>query len=306
MIPDELLLLQNGNQVGPFPKSAIQGMLESGSVLPSDIAWGQGMADWATLESLFPGVGPSVAPSHPLGQSVPTTVPLPAQQDRGFGSLVADAFSYPFRGDGVIILVVGTIAFTIVNFLSLFSLWLTIAGWGYLMLMLQQVIHGTALGEDTVPKWPDFDGFGELAVKFIQWLLAVVICFAGAVILLAKSHGSEDGSWMVYGLLAALAGGLYFPMAILGIAMFDSVAALNPMLVVRSILRVPGHYILTLIVFVGLGLVKHLTGKLGDLPGAIGYVGIVVDEFDALWSAIFLARVLGGLYYVNRRKLGWF
>jgi hypothetical protein len=38
MIPDELLLLQNGQQVGPFPKSAIQGMLESGSVLPSDVA----------------------------------------------------------------------------------------------------------------------------------------------------------------------------------------------------------------------------------------------------------------------------
>jgi hypothetical protein len=194
------------------------------------------------LGSLFLGIGPSVAPSHALGQSIPATVPPQARQDRGFGSFVADAFSYPFRGDGVIILIVGTISFTIITFPSLFSLWLTIAGWGYLMLMPQQVIHGTALGEATVPRWPDFDGFGELAVKFLQWMLAVVVCLGGAIILLAKSQGSGDRSLMVYALL-----------------------------VDRSILRVPGHHILTPVVFVGLGLVKRLTGKLGDIRGAVGY-----------------------------------
>ena len=110
----------------------------------------------------------------------------------------------------------------------------------------------------------------------------------------------------VLGMLALLAGALYLPMSLLGIAMFDSVNALHPMLVVRSILRIPGHYLLTFIVLVVLGGVKVMAGQLGDLPGALGMVGHVVDEFDGLWSAFFSARLLGGLYHLNHRRLGWF
>ncbi len=32
----------------------------------------------------------------------------------------------------------------------------------------------------------------------------------------------------------------------------------------------------------------------------------MLDHFDGLWSSIFLARVLGGRYAINRDKLGWF
>ena len=94
-----------------------------------------------------------------------------------FARFIVDALSYPFRGDGFLILGLGTILFTGLNFLGQFSIYLTIAGWGYLLLMLQQVIP-----------------------------------FAG-----------------------------------------------------------------------------HL-----------------IDELDALWSAVFVARVLGGLYLINRDRLGWF
>jgi hypothetical protein len=305
MIPDQLLLLQNGQQVGPFPRDAIQAMLESGSVTRDDYVWGEGMAEWATLGVLMPDVVPGSASSV-----APATEPAASSSTpkQGFGSFISDAFSYPFRGDGVIILILGTLVFTVLNFAGRFSWYVSIAAWGYLMLMLQSVIHGTAMGEQTVPKWPDFDGMGELAGKWFQWMVALALCMGPALFFLIRWNITEDDSLLIWVILFGFSGAVYFPMGILGVAMYDSLVALNPMLVVRSILRVPGHYVLTLLVFAGLIAVKAFTVRLSDvLPGVVGgIIGHVVDEFDELWSAIFLARVLGGLYYVNRKKLGWF
>lgn len=305
MIPDQLLLLQNGQQVGPFPRDAIQAMLESGSVTRDDYVWGEGMAEWATLGVVMPDVVPGSASSVAPASEPAESSSAPRQ---GFGSFISDAFSYPFRGDGVIILILGTLVFTVLNFAGRFSWYVAIAAWGYLMLMLQSVIHGTAMGEQTVPKWPDFDGMGELAGKWFQWMVALVLCMGPALFFLIRMGMTEDDSLLIWAVLFGILGAVYFPMGILGVAMYDSLVALNPMLVVRSILRVPGHYILTLLVFAGLIAVKAFTVSLSNaLPGIVGgIIGHVVDEFDELWSAIFLARVLGGLYYVNRKKLGWF
>jgi hypothetical protein len=308
MIPEQLLLLQNGQQVGPFPADDVRAMIESGAVSKDDFAWGEGMADWATLGTLMPAAGSMAVPI----ESTPAETVAPAGRGKGFGSFIGDAFSYPFRGDGLIILICGTIFFTLISaFRSLplagiAGVILGIAAWGYLMLMLQNVIHGTALGEDRVPSWPEFDGLGELVGKWFQWMITLALCFAPAVICLIRAETKDDESMLIWAAMLGFVGAAYFPMAILGVAMFDSLAAVNPMLVARSIIRVPGHYVLTLLVFGGLILVKMFTGQLSDLKGGLGIAGSVVDQFDSLWSALFLARVLGGLYYVNRRKLGWF
>ena len=306
MTPTSLLILQNGQEVGPFPAEAVREMLAAGSLSPQDFAWAEGMPEWVPLEALFPGVEAAVAP-------VPTTsVPQPAPviaPERSFASFVGDAFSYPFRGDGLIILLTGTVVFTGLEWVpkfGLFGLILSVGMWGYLLLMLQSVIHGTAQGEDTLPRWPSMTDKGELAEKWLQWLVTVALCFgpAFAVLKIAEANHREipESDLLLAGGLG-FAGALYFPMAALGVAMFDSLAALNPLLVFRAIFAVPAHYLLTLVVFAGLIAVQALTGELAN---AVPYLGALVDQFDALWSAFFLSRVLGGLYYVNRRKLGWF
>ncbi len=42
-----------------------------------------------------------------------------------------------------------------------------------------------------------------------------------------------------------------------------------------------------------------------ELAGVIPIAGTLIDNFDSLWSAVFLARLLGGLYALNRDKLNW-
>jgi hypothetical protein len=298
MIPSELLILQNEQQVGPFPAAAVQEMLKAGSLSPQDLAWGEGLAEWVTLESLFPL--PVTAPAPTVG------LPLSSDGPRSFGSFVADAFSYPFRGDGLIILSTGTLFFSVIEWvpkIGLLGSAFSICAWGYLLLMLQSVIHGTAQGEETLPRWPAFNGKGELVEKWFQWLIVVGFCFGPGILaeIWLPRTADDETPLLAWGLYFGGAG--YFPMAMLGVAMFDSLAALNPLLIVRAIWATPSHYLLTLMVFAGLAAVKFFTGQLSD---TIPYAGALIDQFDALWSAVFLARVLGGLYYVNRHRLGWF
>ena len=295
--PDEYLLLQNGQQMGPFPLETLRQMVEAGTIQREDFVWRDGMPDWVTLGSLLPAEANE--PSGHRGPILPDDLP----PEKGFGWYLKDAFSYPFRGDGFIILALGTILFTVLDFLGFFSLFLSAAAWGYLLLMLQQVIHSTAMGEDRLPNWPDFDGFGELFTKAIQWFVVMIVSF-GPAIFLGGAAEKEDTATLWFATLAAfVVGGIYFPMAILSVGMHDSVGGLNPLGVFQGIFRVPGQYILTLVIFFCLAALQFAAGKLSSM---IPIGGILIDKLDELWSAVFLSRILGGLYYVNRRKLSWF
>jgi len=300
--PESLFLLQDGQQVGPYPFAALQQMVESGALTRDDLVWGDGMPEWVAIETFLPepsaAIREATSPTAGPWDSVPTTT-----DERGFGWYVMDAFSYPFRGDGFLILALGTLLFTVVDFVGRFSLFINIASWGYLLLMLQQVIHGTAMGENTLPNWPDFDGFGELATKWVQWLAVIAVSFGAAAVLLGMAGAKEDPTLLIGAAAAFLAGSVYFPMAILSVGMHDTVGGLSPVLVFRSIFQIPAHYVLTVLIFFGLAGLQFLTGELSKM---IPYAGVLIDKLDALWSAVFLARVLGGLYYVNRRKLSWF
>lgn len=54
-----------GEQLGVFPQEDVLAKLNRGELLPSDLAWAEGMSNWQPLASLFPpshGVPPPVPP----------------------------------------------------------------------------------------------------------------------------------------------------------------------------------------------------------------------------------------------------
>lgn len=280
-------------------------MLDAGSVSPDDLVWADGMGDWVPLGSL---VRPAPTDDSSEPESADTfDPPVPgyptAEDEHGFGWHIANAFAYPFRGDGLLMLILGAIVFTGLSFAGNFVFIVGAATWGYILLMLQQVIHGTAMGEDRLPNWPDFDGFGDLFLKAFQWFAVIAVCFGPAFFLAVSREADTPDPSLVLAGVAFLIGSIYFPMAILSVGMHDTIQGLNPLVVFRGILSVPAHYLLTLLIFLGLAFLQGLASFLADL---IPFVGVFVDKFIELWSALFLARILGALYLVNRRKLSWF
>ena len=301
--PDTVQLSINGQTAGPFSADVVRSMLGTGSISPTDYAWAEGMPEWVTVEAYLQDAPVSPAATATAIAAAETYVERAPAGGVTFPGLILDALAYPFRGDGLLILILGTLLFTVLNFLGSFSIYLPIAGWGYLLLMLQEVVHGTASGEKTVPNWPDFDGFGELLGKWFQFFATLAVCFGPGAFLAGRGGSQEDATMFFGGVGLMLLGLVYCPMALLSVAMYDSLGGLNPVLVVKSIFAIPGHYLLTLVV---LGIVVVIQIVTTSLSQIVPYAGHLLDELDALWSAVFVARVLGCLYKVNERRLNWF
>ena len=250
---------------------------------------------------------------------------LPAQRPPRFAVRVCGAFLYPLAKDGAVLLVTGTIFLSIIeagkyfaryaavkgmglgSLISLaFLLLLTVVGIGYLTNYLRRVVTGTAMGEEAAPDWPDLTDFtADILSPLFQLAATMLASLVPAILVGAFVQGTEKWGevavWVACGL-----GGIYFPMAFLAVAMFDSVAAVNPLLVVPSITKVPGSYSLTVALLAGVLAAKWS----GDyfLPGVIPIpiVPSVISTFSGLYLLMVEARVLGLLYLVNKERLGWF
>ena len=227
----------------------------------------------------------------------------------GFAQLIGGAFLYPFKNDGLILLGAGTIFFVLVNFaansLPLLGLVMTIFGTGYLVSYMQRILSASAMGEDRMPDWPDFSSWADLVAPFFQFLCTLVACFAPAILI--GIFGGKDEVMMRWGLPVAIVFGcVIFPMAFTAVTLFDSLAALNPILIIPSILKIPFSYLLAVTIL----LAAYATNWLGDryleslLPVPI--VPAVVSEFFGLYLMTIEMRILGLLYWTKKDELGWF
>ena len=58
----EIYLSQKNERVGPFDEAQVRAAMASGTASPDDLAWRDGMADWAPLHTLFPSATPLPPP----------------------------------------------------------------------------------------------------------------------------------------------------------------------------------------------------------------------------------------------------
>jgi hypothetical protein len=225
---------------------------------------------------------------------------------------------YPFKGAGIIILICAAAAFTAMKFVawrSMFGLFTTIALYGFVFLFMQNILHTTTSDEDEPLGFPDpsslwggaFQLFATVVASFWLPLTLVLLKFFDVVDLPVEAI-----------IASVILGGIYFPMALLAVAMKDSVAAANPLLVIPSIMKAPVQYMITVILLLAVFGIRQL----GDmLSGSAGGVSMTTKDmsvlfmalgFQALWSLIsaylltVTMRILGLFYNASKDKLGWF
>ncbi|TAK94568.1 MAG: FHA domain-containing protein, partial [Verrucomicrobia bacterium] len=156
---------------------------------------------------------------------------------KGFFALLPAAFIYPFRGAGVMILIIATILFAALDFVSGgFAILMKMAALGYLFSFMQNIIHATAAEEKELPGLPEFDG---LFAAFFEFAGTVGVAFGVPIALWAWAFFGDQQGLGLYIMVTTVLGCLYFPMAFLAVAMKDSVAAANPLVVIPAILKVP-------------------------------------------------------------------
>lgn len=234
--------------------------------------------------------------------------------ERGFFARLPGAFVYPFRGTGSLILIVAALVFAALAAVSgLFSILFTMMAVGYLFLFLQNIIHCTAAGDDEMPSLPDFDGLFSACFTLIG---TMAISFALPIVLgILKLSGVElPVSALIASIFISL---LYFPMAFLAVAMLDSIAAANPLVVVTSIIKVPLQYLVAVIMLSAVFGMRLIGDMVSSAAGSETYttrdmsVMFIGMGIQAVWSfvGVYLLtvgmRILGILYLTQKDKLGW-
>jgi hypothetical protein len=219
----------------------------------------------------------------------------------GFLARLPRAFVFPFRGDGSIALIAGTIFFAAVGFLGAFSLILSMAVSGYLAAFMQKIIATSAHGDDVLPSWPDFSElWADIVLPLLQVLGTFLICFGPS--LFCRPFLPPEWKWLA--VLFFLFGCFYFPMALLAVTMKGTLEAINPVFVIGSILRIPLDYLMACGVM-ALAFGAHTAGE-SLLPFLPFLLRSLTANFLALYFLIVEMAILGLLFRVNRERLGWF
>jgi hypothetical protein len=236
--------------------------------------------------------------------------------EKSFFRELPRSLSYPFRGTGIMILIVATLVFAALDFMSagIMGLLVKAIALGYLFSYVQNIIHSTA-SEDQ--QMPDLPGMDDVLGGFLRLLGTVLISFGPAMIVAYLAISQEQPTVGIALIPAIIFGCLYFPMAFLAVAIKDSVMAANPLVVVPSMLRVPVEYLVTALLAVGVFAFRWVGDAVAGVMGARGFLTTSMSEMflmfglRALWAfmSIYLltvtTRILGLLFLTKRDKLGW-
>lgn len=297
----------DGQATGPFPLSEVIEGMHSGRFSADHWVWKPGWPEWRQLREAFPEcVSEPVFPSSTTTAAVVHPV-VSKPQDPGLLS----ALVYPFLGDGAIILVAGTVFFTVLIGGTMLapraSLILGVFSFGYLLVTLQNIVQTSAQGETRMPSWPAFESatwFAELLQPCLLWIGTLALCLGPGYALLSFNNATGNSTTTGLGLALLAGGAAYLPMALLAVAMTDSLVGLDPRVVIPSILAIPGRYVLALMMLVGITAVNLAVRQVLDRMH-LGLLGALPNGFLTLYFAVVQARILGLIYYTSRDRFCW-
>lgn len=221
-----------------------------------------------------------------------------------FFARLPGTFRFPATRRGLAMLAAGALYFAVADrifVLPLVGQLFLFVGIAFGVSYLMQVALLTAQGQaEAGLSWP-------LILDPWEELVRPLLRFIGLALLVAgPAAASRSLQWPapVTALLAAFAL-FYGPMAFMGVAVFGTLTALSPGLVIPSILRIPRPYL------VSTGLVVVIAGVLALAEdvftgGVLGTVGTALARFVALYLAVVEVRILGLLYRAHRDQLAWF
>lgn len=232
-----------------------------------------------------------------------------ASPPKSFAGQIFGAFAYPFKADGVILLVAGTIFYVVLGFVAahaaIVGLAIVLFGSGYLVSYYQRILLTSATGEVKMPDWPDFTNLGDFVSPVLQFIGTALFSFGPFIAL--NNFAPPDAAWRLWAIVAAIIlGGLYFPMAFLAVTMADSLSALNPCIIIPSILKIPAEYLLMVILTVSI----VGAGSFGELLLArwlpVPVLPSLISEFLTLYLGTVEMRLLGLLHCTKKEDLAWF
>ena len=168
------------------------------------------------------------------------------------------------------------------------------ANW-YFCECIRDSAAGAIRAVDTTANTP---GLGEIFGQAVKVIAGVLLCMGPALIYFNHTRRADGAFQVLYG-----AGGFFVPMAVLAMAMYDALRALNPLLLLSSILKAPFQYCaLVTFGYVSCVLVP-MAGRCLTTPET--WIQGFALLFVTLYQLLVLAHLLGRFYRRNETTLNW-
>jgi len=230
------------------------------------------------------------------------------KQDKGsFFEKLPSVLTYPLKGNGLMMLIAGTLFFWFMRVISAFSIFGFIISFfvaGYMSAFMIKIINRSAEGEDEVPDWPDFtDVWEDVIVPYFLFAMTHLLVFLPIII--AGWFTFFRGVYIspIFYIVLFILGCFYLPMSLLAVALNLTVKAVNPIYIIPSIFKVPLEYMAACCALLLLALSQAI---IETFAGSIFILGTVLNTFFALYFVIVEMRILGLIYYFNEEEFGWF
>lgn len=223
------------------------------------------------------------------------------------------AFQYPLRGSGLGMIIVGTLCFSFLGFLPVGGLFQLFA-FGYIAAYMFKIVTETSRGNLEPADWPEFNNlFDDIVKPFFNLVGTYFFCALPALIVGWNSFGMlslalNSDPISLGGIAGALflilsmcvLGLLYLPMALLSVAMMDSLLGLYPPVVIKLIMNLPKDYATVLIVIL---CSFALNVALGFMLSGMGVIGALIQSMVGLYITMVNMHAIGLIYYLNRGRL---
>ena len=212
---------------------------------------------------------------------------------KNFWQQLPKIFLYPFRGDGLYIMIGGTVVFAVLNY-SFLSF---ILGSFYTTACLVNIVRASIVpNNDQPPQWPD-------SLRWLEWLLtscllvaAGLLCYAPAMYYLNQVKEADAFYWFL-----VVVGSYFFPMYFLSVCLNENLAALNPLNIIFSIIRTISPYTSLVVFWFSLFLMKYFIEK--TLLPHIPLLGYILKWFLFVYFLFVSMRAVGIFYRANKDKL---
>jgi hypothetical protein len=243
-----------------------------------------------------------------------------------FYRLLPGAFAFPFRGNNVIMLVVGSMFFGVLTFFASLSSssFMTggaigMAGGSFLAEYLMSIISSSAVGSDDLPDWPDF-GVGRVAIAGIQfataWIAPILPAALYYFFFVRTGFGSFSDDLLLMAaaptdngvvFLALLICGLFLiPAATASVTMsssfIEALTRISPHLLFPAIVRALPEYLLASVVLV-LTMLANSTVQLVWIIIGGSWLGSLLTVPFTLYFLMVEMRLLGLFWRLSSRRL---
>lgn len=231
---------------------------------------------------------------------------------------IIDVLLYPLSKPGLALIAVSTGVPFVLRALTKFLLALTLSfrpmlvflvvfiiiHWASLVIFMLYVcwyvcecIRDSAAGGIRAPETAGIaPGLWDILVQTLKSVVCLAFFMAPAMFYFGCTQRADKIFWVLYG-----GGGFLLPMGLLAVVMFDSIRALNPMLIIASIFSTFFLYCGLVILCYALCMAAAAAGHFLVRSWILGYLFLFVFFYLALIGA----HLLGRFYWKYQDKLNW-